>query len=194
MAVDTTKSTYNILASSDDATVVSEYIPSASKSDQYQSEADLEDEFIALLKRQGYEYLQIHQESDLILNLRHQLEKLNHITFTDNEWNGFFKNILANPNDGIVEKTRMIQQDNVQVLRRDDGTSKNITLIDKKKIHNNYVQVINQYVNNDGNYDNRYDVTILVNGFPMVHSELKRRGVAIREAFNQIDRYQRDSF
>lgn len=194
MAVDTTKSTYNILASSDDATVVSEYIPSASKSDQYQSEADLEDEFIALLQRQGYEYLQIHHESDLILNLRHQLEKLNHITFTDNEWDEFFKNILANPNDGIVEKTRMMQQDNVQVLRRDDGTSKNITLIDKKKIHNNYVQVINQYVNNDGNYDNRYDVTILVNGFPMVHSELKRRGVAIREAFNQIDRYQRDSF
>ena len=194
MAVDTTKSTYNILASSDDATVVSEYIPSASKSDQYQSEADLEDEFIALLQRQGYDYLQIHQESDLIQNLRHQLEKLNDITFTDNEWNGFFKNILANPNDGIVEKTRMIQQDNVQVLKRDDGTSKNITLIDKKKIHNNYVQVINQYVNNDGNYDNRYDVTILVNGFPMVHSELKRRGVAIREAFNQIDRYQRDSF
>lgn len=194
MAVDTTKSTYSILASSDDATVVSEYIPSASKSDQYQSEADLEDEFIALLQRQGYDYLQIHRESDLILNLRRQLEKLNDITFTDNEWNGFFKNILANPNDGIVEKTRMMQQDNVQVLRRDDGTSKNITLIDKKKIHNNYVQVINQYVNNDGNYDNRYDVTILVNGFPMVHSELKRRGVAIREAFNQIDRYQRDSF
>ena len=194
MAVDEIKSTYNILASSDDATVVSEYIPSASKSDQYQSEADLEDEFIALLKRQGYDYLQIHQESDLILNLRRQLEKLNDIKFTDNEWNGFFKNILANPNDGIVEKTRMIQQDNVQVLKRDDGTSKNITLIDKKKIHNNYVQVINQYVNNDGNYDNRYDVTILVNGFPMVHSELKRRGVAIREAFNQIDRYQRDSF
>lgn len=194
MAVDTTKSTYNILASSDDATVVSEYIPSASKSDQYQSEADLEDEFIALLKRQGYDYLQIHQESDLILNLRRHLEKLNDITFTDNEWDEFFKNILANPNDGIVEKTRMMQQDNVQVLRRDDGTSKNITLIDKKKIHNNYVQVINQYVNNDGNYDNRYDVTILVNGFPMVHSELKRRGVAIREAFNQIDRYQRDSF
>lgn len=194
MAVDTTKSTYSILASSDDATVVSEYIPSASKSDQYQSEADLEDEFIALLKRQGYDYLQIHQETDLILNLRRHLEKLNDITFTDNEWDEFFKNILANPNDGIVEKTRMMQQDNVQVLRRDDGTSKNITLIDKKKIHNNYVQVINQYVNNDGNYDNRYDVTILVNGFPMVHSELKRRGVAIREAFNQIDRYQRDSF
>lgn len=194
MAVDTTKSTYNILASSDDATVVSEYIPSASKSDQYQSEADLEDEFIALLQRQGYEYLQIHQESDLISNLRHQLEKLNHITFTDNEWDEFFHNVLANPNDGIVEKTRMIQQDNVQVLRRDDGTSKNITLIDKKQIHNNYVQVINQYVNDAGNYNNRYDVTILVNGFPMVHSELKRRGVAIREAFNQIDHYQRDSF
>lgn len=191
MSVDETKSTYNILASSDDATVVSEYIPSASKSDQYQSEADLEDEFIALLERQGYDYLQIHQESDLILNLRRQLEKLNAITFTDNEWDEFFHNVLANPNNGIVEKTRMIQQDNVQVLRRDDGTSKNITLIDKKQIHNNYLQVINQYVNDAGNYNNRYDVTILVNGFPMVHSELKRRGVAIREAFNQIDRYQR---
>lgn len=166
MAVDTTKSTYNILASSDDATVVSEYIASVSKSDQYQSEADLEDEFIALLKRQGYEYLQIHQESDLISNLRHQLEKLNAITFTDNEWDEFFHNVLANPNNGIVEKTRMIQQDNVQVLRRDDGTSKNITLIDKKQIHNNYLQVINQYVNDAGNYNNRYDVTILVNGFP----------------------------
>ena len=188
------QSTYNIVTSTDDMTVVSEYTPSPSTSESYQSEADLEKEFIALLARQGYEYLQIHEEKDLIINLRHQLELLNDYRFTDNEWSQFFTGILANPNDGIVEKTRMVQQDNVQVLRRDDGSTKNITLIDRRRIHNNRLQVINQYVNNDGRRDNRYDVTILVNGFPMVHAELKRRGVNIREAFNQIDRYQRDSF
>ena len=188
------QSTYNILASTDEATVVSEYIPSQSTSETYQSEADLENEFIALLTRQGHEYLQIHEEKDLIDNLRHQLEILNDYTFSDKEWKQFFTTILANPNDGIVEKTRMVLQDNVQVLKRDDGSTKNITLIDRRRIHNNRLQVINQYVNNDGKYDNRYDVTILINGFPMVHSELKRRGVAIREAFNQINRYQRDSF
>ena len=188
------QSTYNIISSTDELTVVSEYTPSPSTSDAYQSEADLENEFIALLTRQGYEYLPIHSEDDLIVNLRHQLELLNDYRFTDNEWMRFFTSVLANPNDGIVEKTRMVQQDNVQVLKRDDGSTKNITLIDRKRIHNNRLQVINQYVNNDGRHDNRYDVTILINGFPMVHSELKRRGVAIREAFNQINRYQRDSF
>ena len=188
------QSTYNIVTSTDDMTVVSEYIPSKSTSESYQSEADLENEFIALLTRQGYEYLQIHQEKDLIENLRRQLEVLNNYTFSENEWKQFFMTVIANPNDGIVEKTRMVQQDNVQVLKRDDGSTKNITLIDRKRIHNNRLQVINQYVNNDGKHDNRYDVTILINGFPMVHSELKRRGVAIREAFNQINRYQRDSF
>ncbi len=188
------QSTYNILASTDEATVVSEYIPSKSTSESYQSEADLEREFVALLTRQGYEYLPIHSEGDLIDNLRHQLELLNGYTFSDSEWERFFSTVLANPNDGIVEKTRMIQQDNVQVLKKDDGTTKNITLIDRKRIHNNRLQVINQYVNDGGKHDNRYDVTILVNGFPMVHTELKRRGVAIREAFNQINRYQRDSF
>ena len=188
------QSTYNIISSTDEMTVVSEYTPSPSTSESYQSEADLENEFIALLTRQGYEYLQIHEEKDLINNLRHQLELLNDYRFTDNEWKQFFTTILANPNDSIVEKTRMVQQDNVQVLKRDDGSTKNITLIDRKRIHNNRLQVINQYVNNDGKYDNRYDVTILINGFPMVHTELKRRGVAIREAFNQINRYQRESF
>ena len=108
-----------------------------------------------------------------------------------------FSDVIANPNEHIPEKTRKIQEDNVQVLHRDDGSSKNITLIDKKNIHNNRLQVINQYEvkQADGaRHDNRYDVTILVNGFPLVHVELKRRGVAIREAFNQINRYQRDSF
>ena len=127
-------------------------------------------------------------------NLREQLEKLNGYTFSEDEWKRFFTQNLSNANDGIVEKTRLIQEDNVQVLKRDDGSSKNITLIDKKNIHNNSVQVINQYVENGGNFDNRYDVTILVNGFPLVHIELKRRGVALKEAFNQIERYQRDSF
>lgn len=185
---------YNILASSDEATVVTEYIPETTTSSAYQSEADLEKEFIALLGRQGYEYVTIHQEADLIDNLRLQLERLNKFQFTDPEWKRFFGDVLANTNNGIVEKTRMIQQDNVQVLKRDDGSSKNIALIDKKNIHNNRLQVINQYETDSGKHLNRYDVTILVNGLPLVHCELKRRGVAIREAFNQINRYQRDSF
>lgn len=188
---------FNIVAATSENTVVTEYEPEKARSDSYQSEADLEKEFIRLLCEQGYEYLHIHTEKDLIANLRTQLEKLNDYQFSDAEWKRFFSEILANSNDGIVEKTRLIQEDNVQVLKRDDGLTKNITLIDKKNIHNNFLQVINQYVTGkeDGaKYDNRYDVTILVNGFPLVHIELKRRGVAIREAFNQINRYQRESF
>jgi len=187
-------SEYNIIVSTAEATVVSEYEPQKTRSDAYQSEADLEKAFIKQLTEQGYTYLQIHNSDELVNNLRLQLEKLNDYQFSDDEWKRFFSQNLANGNDGIVEKTRLIQEDNVQVLKRDDGTSKNITLIDKKHIHNNSLQVINQYVENSGNFDNRYDVTILVNGFPLVHIELKRRGVALKEAFNQIDRYQRDSF
>ena len=127
-------------------------------------------------------------------NLRAQIERLNGYTFTDNEWTSFFTEHIANANEGIVEKTRTIQEDNVKNLKRDDGTTKNITLIDKKNIHNNSLQVINQYEVDTGKRQNRYDVTVLVNGLPLVHIELKRRGVPIREAFNQIDRYQRDSF
>lgn len=188
---------FNIVAETNENTVVTEYEPMKVRADQYQSEADLEKEFIRLLCEQGYEYLSIHTENDLIENLRAKLEELNHYKFTDTEWNQFFHSAVANPNEHIVEKTRKIQEDNVQVLKRDDGSSKNITLIDKQNIHNNRLQVINQYVigKEDGaKYDNRYDVTVLVNGLPLVHIELKRRGVAIREAFNQINRYQRDSF
>ena len=188
---------FNIVAATSENTVVTEYEPEKARSDSYQSEADLEKEFIRLLCEQGYGYLHIHTEKDLIANLRIQIEKLNDYHFSDAEWKRFFSEILANSNDGIVEKTRLIQEDNVQVLKRDDGLTKNITLIDKKNIHNNFLQVINQYVigKEDGaKYDNRYDVTVLVNGFPLVHIELKRRGVAIREAFNQINRYQRESF
>lgn len=188
---------FNIVAQTTENTVVTKYEPVKKRSDYYQSEANLEKEFIRLLTEQGYEYLNVHYEKDLILNLRLQLEKLNDYHFSDNEWNRFFKNSIVNQNEGIVEKTRKIQEDNVQVLKRDDGSTKNITIIDKKNIHNNFLQVINQYVvgKDDGaKYNNRYDVTILVNGLPLVHIELKRRGVAIREAFHQIDRYQRDSF
>jgi len=185
---------YNVVMEMNDSTVVTEYEPVKRKSDSYQSEQALENEFIRMLTEQGYDYLEIHDSEALINNLRTQLEIVNDYKFTDSEWDRFFNDSIANNNDGIVEKTRKIQEDNIQVLKRDDGTSKNITLIDKKCIHNNRLQVINQYVENSGNYDNRYDVTILVNGLPLVHVELKRRGVALKEAFNQINRYQRDSF
>ena len=188
---------FNIVAETNENTVVTEYEPVKVHADQYQSEAALEKEFIRMLCDQGYEYLSIHTEKDLIANLRTKLEELNNYKFSDTEWHQFFHSAVANPNEHIVEKTRKIQEDNVQVLKRDDGSSKNITLIDKQNIHNNRLQVINQYVigKEDGaSYDNRYDVTVLVNGLPLVHIELKRRGVAIREAFNQINRYQRDSF
>ena len=187
-------SKYNVVMEMNDSTVVTEYEPVKRKSDSYQSEQALENEFIRMLKEQGYDYLEIHDSESLIKNLRTQLEIVNDYKFTDSEWDRFFNDSIANNNDGIVEKTRKIQEDNIQVLKKDDGTSKNITLIDKKCIHNNRLQVINQYVENSGNYDNRYDVTILVNGLPLVHVELKRRGVALKEAFNQIKRYQRDSF
>lgn len=188
---------FNIVAATSENTVVTSYEPVQKRSDSYQSEAALEREFIQMLTQQGYEYLSIHQEADLIANLRHQLEILNDYQFTDGEWERFFSDAIANPNEHIVEKTRKIQEDFVQVLRRDDGSSKNISLIDKKNIHSNRLQVINQYEANQeqgARHDNRYDVTVLVNGLPLVHIELKRRGIAIREAFNQINRYQRDSF
>ena len=188
---------FNIVAATTENTVVTSYESVKNRSDNYQSEAALEQEFIQLLTQQGYEYLSIHQEADLIANLRRQLEELNSYQFSDSEWEQFFNNAIVNPNEHIAEKNRKIQEDFVQVLRRDDGTSKNISLIDKKNIHNNRLQVINQYEVSQGQgarHDNRYDVTILVNGLPLVHIELKRRGVAIREAFNQINRYQRDSF
>ena len=185
---------YNIIAESQEYTVVSEYDHVATPAESYQSEADLEREFIRLLQEQGYDYLPIHTETDLISNLRAQLEKLNHYSFTDSEWEQFFNTCIANKNDDIVVKTAKIQDDYIQVLRRDTGESQNIKLIDKDNVHNNSLQVINQYMEEDGNFDTRYDVSILVNGLPLVHIELKRRGVQLKEAFNQINRYQRDSF
>lgn len=188
---------FNIVAETTESTVITEYEPVPRRSDTYQSEAELEKEFIRLLTEQGYTYLNIHKEADLIANLRERLEELNNIKFTDSEWEQFFNTAIANPNDKIEDKTQTIQEDYVKVLKREDGTSKNIRLIDKKNVHNNRLQVLNQYENGKAEgakYNNRYDVTVLVNGLPLVHIELKRRGVPIREAFNQIERYQRDSF
>lgn len=188
---------FNIVAQTNENTVVTEYEPVRQRSDAYQSEAALEAEFIRMLCDQGYTYLPIHTEAELIANLRAQLEALNNYRFSDDEWKRFFAQCVANHNDHIVEKTAKIQEDFIQVLKRDDGMTKNILLIDRKNIHNNRLQVINQYVIGEeqgARHDNRYDVTILVNGLPLVHIELKRRGVPIREAFNQINRYQRDSF
>jgi type I restriction enzyme R subunit len=189
---------YEPIAVSSESTVVAEFIPCSTDETAHQSEAELEHEFIKLLQSQAYEYLPVTTETQLIANLRAQLEALNHITFSDSEWDQFFSEKIAGANDGIVEKTIRIQEDHVQMLKRDDGTSKNISLLDKKNIHNNRLQVINQYEIGAGaggaRHSNRYDITILVNGLPLVHMELKRRGVDIREAFNQIDRYQRDSF
>lgn len=187
-------SEYNVVISTAESTVVAEYEPKGSRSDAYQSEAALEAAFIKQLQGQGYEYLTIHNEGDLIANLRTQLEKLNHYTFTDREWNDFFRNVIANQNASIADKSKIIQEDYIQSIVRENGESQNIKLIDKNNIHNNFLQVINQYEEEGGTHSTRYDVTILVNGLPLVHIELKRRGVAIKEAFNQIRRYNRDSF
>ena len=186
--------TYLPVAANPNSTVVAQYDPPERKEKSYQSEADLEKAMIAQLQRQEYEYLHLRGEADMVANLRAQLERLNEIRFEDDEWTRFFKGQLANPSQSILDKTAIIQANPAALpLERNDGTQKNIHLIDKVNIHRNQMQVINQY-EAAGNYSNRYDVTILVNGLPMVHIELKRRGVDLREAFNQIERYQRDSF
>jgi len=190
-----TNYTYNLVAENPQSTVVTEYTsPYGARVALYQSEAELELAFIKQLETQAYEYLAITSEADLVLNLRRQLEELNAFTFTDTEWEWFFASELANPNQSIEEKTATIQEDYIKNLTREDGTVKNVYLIKKDSIHDNSLQVINQYATEEGQRANRYDVTVLVNGLPMVHIELKRRGVAIAEAFNQINRYQRESF
>ena len=185
---------YNLISENSQSTVVAEYTPAYRIVKAYQSEAELENAFIEQLKLQAYEYLPIKSEADLVLNLRKQLEKLNEFTFSDAEWKTFFIGEIANPNQSIAEKTATIQEDYIKNLKRDDGTVKNIYLLRKDNIHENNLQVINQYTNEEGQRANRYDVTVLVNGLPLVHIELKRRGVAIQEAFNQINRYQSESF
>lgn len=185
----------DIISQNTQSTVVAEYErPEKERATSYQSEADLERDFIAQLQRQGYEYLPIHNEQELIANLRTQIERLNDITFTDREWQRFFKGEIAKESSGIKEKAFTIQRDYKKSFVREDGTQLNISLIDKKDIHHNITQVINQYATDGGLHDNRYDVSILVNGLPLVHIELKKRGKPLKEAFNQINRYGRESF
>lgn len=183
----------SVISSSEETTVVTDYVSVVRDRTQYESEEQLEENLIFMLKEQGYEYLKINSEEDLIFNLRKQIEKLNSYKFSDNDWEKFVSEVLCNKQDGIREKTRKIQKDKKFDFLDDKGELHNIKIIDSENIHKNFVQVINQYTQ-VGNRENRYDVTILVNGLPLVHIELKRRGVAIKEAFNQIERYQKDSF
>ena len=185
-----------LISENPQSTVVSKYEYKPSSRTAYQSEAQLEDALIAQLQAQGYEYLDIHTSEEMEANLRKQLEILNGIEFTDNEWQGFFRVHLANQGASFKDKTTLLQDDKTSqlVLIRDDRTFQNIKLIDKKHIHENRLQVIHQYKADSGKRKCRYDVTILVNGLPLVHIELKKRGVAIKEAFNQINRYHRDAF
>lgn len=160
----------------------------------YQTEGSLEREFIRDLLAQGYEYLQgLNNHDELIKNLRVQLQRLNNVVFSDAEWQRFLEEYLDKPSDSLIDKTRKIHDDYIYDFVFDNGHVQNIYLLDKKNLANNSLQVINQF-EQTGSYDNRYDVTILVNGLPLVHIELKKRGVAIREAFNQIHRYSKESF
>ena len=160
----------------------------------YQTEGSLEREFIRDLQAQGYEYLQgLNNHDELIKNLRTQLQRLNNVVFSDAEWRRFLEEYLDKPSDGLIEKTRKIHDDYIYDFVFDNERIQNIYLLDKRNLANNSLQVINQF-EQTGSYDNRYDVTILVNGLPLVHIELKKRGVAIREAFNQIHRYSKESF
>lgn len=185
---------YNVVAETPYNTVVAEYEPSKQRADSYQSEAALEAAFIKQLQSQGYEFLPIHNEKELVANLRQQIEALNKQPFSDKEWEKFFRQYLGNPQQSVADKADLVQAQGVVSMRGDDGALRNVVLFDKKNIHNNRLQVINQYEEEGGHHKTRYDVTILLNGLPMVHVELKRRGVAIKEAFNQVKRYQRDSF
>lgn len=183
-----------LLAQSTASTIAVEFTPSKRQNSSYQSEAQLEKELIATLQAQGYEYAPISDEKSLESNLRTKLEELNSTTLSDTEWRRFFAQVLSRANASIVEKSVLIQEDYIQPLERDNGSIINFKLIDKADIHKNSLQVINQYEATTPTRSHRYDVTILVNGLPLVHIELKRRGVSLKEAFNQINRYGRESF
>ncbi|EMX9858033.1 type I restriction endonuclease subunit R [Campylobacter upsaliensis] len=183
-----------LLAQNTTSTIAVEFTPSKRQNSSYQSEAQLEKELIATLQAQGYEYAKITDEKSLESNLRTKLEELNSTTLSDTEWRRFFTQVLSRTNASIVEKSVLIQEDYIQPLERDNGSIINFKLIDKADIHKNSLQVINQYEATTPTRSHRYDVTILVNGLPLVHIELKRRGVSLKEAFNQINRYGRESF
>lgn len=160
----------------------------------YQTEADLERELIADLRNQGYEFLPDVKNSEALLaNVRIQLQALNNMTFLDSEWFRFVETYLDNPNDSMIDKTRKVHDNYIHDFVFNDGHIQNIYLFDKQNLARNKVQVIQQF-EQTGTHANRYDVTILVNGLPLVQIELKKRGIAIREAFNQIHRYSKESF
>lgn len=184
---------YKVVIQQSNSTVVTKYESEFTRQEGYQSERELENELIQQLKNQGFKYVDIHNREDLLNNLRIQLEKLNNYKFTDIEWKKYLNGYLDNPNDGIVEKSRKIQEDDTYTLDKEDGSKINIRILDKKHIHNNFIQVLHQY-EVEGKRKNIYDVTILVNGLPLIHIELKRRGVSLKEAFNQIRRYENESF
>ncbi|EAH5552845.1 type I restriction endonuclease subunit R [Campylobacter upsaliensis] len=183
-----------LLAQNTTSTIAVEWTPSKKVDSSYQSEAQLEKELIATLQAQGYGYAPISDEKSLESNLRTKLEELNSTTLSDTEWRRFFSQVLSRANASIVEKSVLIQEDYIQPLERDNGSIINFKLIDKADIHKNSLQVINQYEATTPTRSHRYDVSILVNGLPLVHIELKRRGVSLKEAFNQINRYGRESF
>lgn len=190
---------YDLISENDESTVVAQFENAYTAGERsHIDEKNLEDWFVAQLQQQQYELVAISSEAGLIDNLRKQIELLNRVSFKDEEWKRFFEGNIAKPNTGIVEKTRVIQEDPRFTFTFDDGTMKNIMLLDKAHIHDNRLQVMRQYKSPTPALPqgggNRYDVTILVNGLPLVHVELKKPGVDIREAFNQIKRYNRDSF
>ena len=186
--------TYGLILQGPESTVCAEAPAVPAAEEAYQSEAALESELISILTSQGYDRLRVDSEAGLVANLRARVEELNGVAFTDAEWKRFSAEYIANPALTVVDKTRRIQDDPVIAFERDDGSVKNIYLLDREHIHRNRLQVMNQYEVDTGAHKNRYDVTVLVNGLPLVHIELKRRGVRLREAFNQIERYQRESF
>jgi type I restriction enzyme R subunit len=185
---------YKTIAESKNFIVLDQYTQEWKVAESYQSESDLEREFIQDLVNQGYEYLrELNTPEALLANLRVQLQTLNKVQFAEGEWLRFVETFLDKPSDSIVEKTRKIHDDYIHDFVFDDGRIQNIYLLDKKNIARNKVQVIKQF-EQTGTHANRYDVTILVNGLPLVQVELKKRGVAIREAFNQVHRYSKESF
>lgn len=159
----------------------------------YQSEAELEDEFINDLIKQGYEKVKFSSSDEFYRNLKNQIERLNSVKFNPNEWERFLNEYLDRPSDMLIEASRKIQENYIYDFKFDNNELKNIKIIDKKDIYNNHLQVINQF-SQTGTHQNRYDVSVLINGLPIVHIELKKRGVSLNEAFNQIHRYSKESF
>jgi len=185
---------YKAIAESNNFIVLDQYSKQSKVSESYQSEYDLESELIQDLIRQGYQYPpSVTNPQAMLANVREQLQTLNHVQFTEGEWRRFVETFLDKPSDGITDKTRKIHDDYIHDFVFDDGRIQNIYLLDKKNLARNKVQVIKQF-KQQGTQANRYDVTILVNGLPLVQIELKKRGVAIREAFNQVHRYSKESF